>query len=100
MPYDQLPDDVNSTKAQSSFRAKSRNPVAQLKGNFTGCLDFARHDVAVSETTFGPWKKMQNRAPLSIWTWTAFMRRSRCATVLHCAANRLGWAALATAAAS
>jgi hypothetical protein len=27
-----------------SFRAKSRNPVAQLKGNFAGYLDFARHD--------------------------------------------------------
>jgi hypothetical protein len=27
-----------------SFRAESRNPVAQFKGTFTGCLDFARHD--------------------------------------------------------
>jgi hypothetical protein len=32
-----------------SFRAKSRNPVAQFKGHFAGCLDFARHDRRMCE---------------------------------------------------
>jgi hypothetical protein len=33
----------------ASFRAKSRNPVAQVKANFAGCLDFARHDRPMCE---------------------------------------------------
>ena len=28
-----------------SFRAKLRNPVAKRTGKFTGCFDFARHDM-------------------------------------------------------
>src|SRR5438477_11510316 len=34
-----------------SFRAESRNSVAEPGGNFPGCLDFARHDSAVYETS-------------------------------------------------
>src|SRR6516164_4146125 len=34
-----------------SFRAESRKPVAERHGNFPGCLDFARHDSAVYETS-------------------------------------------------
>lgn len=79
MPYDQLRDDVNSAKAQSCFLDKD--------------------DSAIIKTTFGQWKKMQSSAPLSISTWIAFMQRSRCATVLHYAVNRSGWAVRAIAAA-
>jgi putative membrane protein insertion efficiency factor len=41
--YDPVPDGGNET----SFRAKSRNPVARPMGNSTECLDFARHDIGL-----------------------------------------------------
>ena len=43
----------------TSFRAKSRSPVARLKGNFTGYLDFARQDKFVDEMA----SKQADRSP-------------------------------------
>src|SRR5205823_4657736 len=51
---------------QPSFRAESRNPVAQPTGKFAGCLDFARHDnpflpVVIDMTLYSAFIKSNSR---------------------------------------